>query len=82
MDPPHARFVYNIGIVYLLVTETLVRLKKIVMIEKKQRSTEKAAAAVVPARQQLILQQRWPLQKVTTYVVNQMQRMIQFNARN
>ena len=55
---------YDVGIVYLLVMETLVRLKKIATTEKRQRSME-IAAAVVPARQ-LILQQRCPLQKVTT----------------
>ena len=56
---------YDIGIVYLLVMETLIRLKRIAITEKRQRSMEIAAAAVVPARQ-LILQQRCLLQKVTT----------------
>ena len=60
----HFSFTIYVGIVYLLVMETLVRLRRIVTTEKRQRSMEKASAAVVPARQQLILQQRWPLQKV------------------
>lgn len=48
-------FIHNVGIIkfYLLVMETVVRLRRITMIEKRQRSTE-TVAAVVPASQLLL----------------------------